>query len=81
MSGDQKQTENRLSVRLDEEDRIAIDALVMDGEYENVSMFVRQAVKEKLNPRLRKARLKKELLDLLKDPAARRELGIAPDSK
>lgn len=66
----------RLSVRLDEEDRKAIDQLVLEGEHESVSAFVRIAVKDKLNPKLRRARLRKELQDLLKDPDVRRDLGL-----
>ena len=62
--------------RLDEEDRTAIDELVQNGEVESVSSFIRNAVKEKLNPKLRRARIRKELLELLKDDDVKRELGL-----
>ena len=66
----------QVNIRLEDEDRKAIDQLVTDGEYENISAFVRTAVKEKLNPKLRRARMRRELIELLKDPEIRRELEI-----
>jgi len=75
MSANDDQNE-RVSVRLDPEDRAAINLLVVDGDYENVSDFIRKAVKDKLNPKLRKARMRKEMLELAKDPEVRRELGL-----
>lgn len=73
MSGNESK---QFNVRLEEDDLRAIDELVTSGEYESASAFIRQAIKDKLNPKLRRARLKKEISDLLKDPDARRELGI-----
>jgi Arc/MetJ-type ribon-helix-helix transcriptional regulator len=67
----------QVNVRLEEEDREAIEQLVSDGEYENVSAFIRAAIKEKLNPKLRRARLRKEISELLDDdPVLRRKLGL-----
>lgn len=67
----------QVNVRLEEEDREAIEQLVSDGEYENVSAFIRAAIKEKLNPKLRRARLRKEISELLDDdPVLRSKLGL-----
>jgi Arc/MetJ-type ribon-helix-helix transcriptional regulator len=71
---DNESSIGRTSLRLDDADRKAIDQLVADGEYVNLSEFVRQAVKEKLNPKLRRARQRKELMELLKDPTIRAEI-------
>ena len=67
---------DQTNIRLDEEDKRAINELVDLGEYESMSAFVRQAIKEKLNPTMRRARNKRELRELLRDPEIRRELGL-----
>jgi Arc/MetJ-type ribon-helix-helix transcriptional regulator len=65
MSGNEK---GQIAVRLDDEDRRAIDQLIIEGEYENISAFMRQAVKDKLNPKMRKARERKVFSEMLEDP-------------
>lgn len=73
MSGNESK---QFNVRLEEEDLKAIDELVTIGEYESASAFIRLAIKDKLNPKLRRARLKREITDLLKDQDVLREIGL-----
>jgi len=74
MGGTEKEDKSRLTIQIDDMDRESIETLVEAGEYENISVFIRQAVKEKLNPKMRRARQRKEIFDLLKDPENRAEL-------
>jgi len=60
--------DRQVNVRLDEEDRSAIDKLVDSGRYANVSAFIRSAIKERLDPQLRKAREMETFNEMLDDP-------------
>ena len=58
----------QVNVRLDEEDRAAIDRLVGSGKYANVSTFIRSAIKERLDPKIRKVRELETFNEMLDDP-------------
>jgi len=60
--------DRQVNVRLDEEDRSAIDKLVDSGRYANVSAFIRSAIKERLDPQLRKTREMETFNEMLDDP-------------
>ena len=72
-----KEQTQQTNTRLDISDIEVIQELVDNGEFESVSAFIRQAVKEKINPKMRRARLRKELLEVLADPDTRQAIANA----
>lgn len=62
------ESKGQVGIRLDDEDRRAIDQLVAEGDYESASAFIRQAIKDKLNPKMRKARERRVFTEMLEDP-------------
>jgi Arc/MetJ-type ribon-helix-helix transcriptional regulator len=46
------------------------------GEYRDMTTFVLETIREKLDPSKRNEALKKNLIELLRDPVVRKELGM-----
>gem|GEM_PF-5801064 len=65
----------KLNVRVSQKVLDDIEKLIEDGDYSDISEFVRTAVREKLDPEYGKARLKRLLGSLLReDPDFLKEL-------
>jgi Arc/MetJ-type ribon-helix-helix transcriptional regulator len=73
-----EKTPKWLTIRAPVDVRKAIEALVTAGEYPDISSFVLEAIQEKLDPNYGKARLKRQLHELLQgDPELVKELSEA----
>jgi Arc/MetJ-type ribon-helix-helix transcriptional regulator len=77
-----KNKDEWINVRVEPDVKTRIQGIVdeSNGRYDRPSDWVREAISDKLDDRKRIDRAKRDLIEVLKDPRARRELGL-PENK
>jgi len=75
MGDEEKEERDQVNVRMSRTNKKKIQALVDQGEYANISSFVNEAIREKLDPNINKVRFTRDLLRAIKEePVVRKEI-------